>query len=339
MTAPKNRNAIVAALAAATFVVFLVYIGIGSFAWLTPAEVVHELLRGPYHDDANNNIVWLIRLPRGLYCLFVGGILGVVGSAFQAQLRNRLAEPYVIGVSSGAAVGGALALLLGFGSAFAGLGMSVMGFITGMLSLALVIGIARRGGVIERGTLLLAGVLVGSLLSAVLTMVLLAAGQDTNRLLYWLMGSMSFAFFPQAGILAATLAIGFAILMAQARHLNALAFGEATAQRLGVDVRKLTRIVLVTGTAMTSVTVGTVGIIGFLGLVAPHVARRVVGVDWRWSLPASMLCGSILLILADLIAQRGLPLITHIVGQEPPVGIVTALVGAPVLLFLLKRRG
>jgi iron complex transport system permease protein len=339
MSVVKNRIGVVAGLGLLTVLLFLVYVGIGSYAWLTPGQVAHEILRGPVYDGATNNIVWAIRLPRGLYCVFVGGILGVVGSVFQAQLRNRLAEPYVIGVSSGAAVGGALALVLGWGTALAGFGMCALGFVTGMLSLALVIFLARRGGVVERGTLLLAGVLVGAFLSAILTTILLGAGQDTNRLLYWLMGSMSPAHLPQAGILAGTLVIGFSILMTQSKRLNALAFGEATALRLGVDVPRLTRIVLVTGTAMVSVTVGTVGIIGFLGLVAPHVARRIIGIDWRWSLPTSMLCGSILLTIADLIAQRGLPMVTHELGLEPPVGLVTALVGAPVLLVLLKKRG
>src|SRR5262249_26316022 len=132
---------------------------------------------------------------------------------------------------------------------------------------------------------------------------------------------------------------GTVVLMTQARRLNALSFGEDTARRLGVDVPRLTRIVLITGTAMTSVAVGTVGVVGFLGLVAPHTARRIVGVDWRWSLPGSLFCGSILLMVADVLAQRGLPLLTHKLGLEPPVGIVTALIGAPVLLGLLKKRG
>lgn len=317
----------------------VVHLGVGSWKWLTPGEVIHELIAGANGKGTNHVIVWDIRLPRCLACIFVGGILGVVGSAFQAYLRNRLAEPYVIGVSSGAAVGGAGSMFLGFGAQWGGLGMIGAGCVTGLASLALVIALSRRNGSVDRGTLLLGGVLVGSLLSSLLSLILLAAGQDTNRVLQWLLGSMTPAFFSKDLVLGIAMVVGTAVLLSQSKKLNALAGGETLAKSVGVNVPRLTQTVLITGTVMTSVAVSSVGIIGFLGLVAPHTARRLVGVDWRWSLPASMLCGSLLLTVSDLVAQRVLGMLTQQVGFDPPVGVVTAILGAPVLLVLLKKRG
>jgi iron complex transport system permease protein len=336
-----RQAAILLLILALVLLAFLIHLGTGSTAMISPFRVAHELWRGPTSLETQGNanvIIWQLRLPRGLTCLFVGGILGVVGSAFQAQLRNPLADPYVIGVSSGAAVGGALALLLGWG-ATTGFGKPICGFIGGMLALLLVLSLARRNGAIAKDSLILAGVVVGSFLSAVLTMVLLAAGEDTNKILQWLLGDVSDVLWPGVWLLAATLAVGAAILIFQSRRLNALAFGEATARQLGVNVNRLVAIVLAVGTAMTAIAVGTVGVIGFVGLVAPHIARRAIGVDWRWSLPGSMLFGALTMSCADIVSQRGLMLLTHLTGVEPPVGLVTAFVGAPVLLYLLKHKG
>ena len=170
-------------------------------------------------------------------------------------------------------------------------------------------------------------------------MILLAAGKDTNKILQFLLGDISDVMWGDLGMLGGCLLIGSIVLFSQAKRLNAIAFGESTARNVGVDVDRLVFIVLGVGTAMTAITVGTVGVIGFLGLVAPHIARRLVGVDWRWSLPGSLLAGALLLTCADIIAQRGLSTLTHLAGMEPPVGIVTAIVGAPVLLYLLKQKG
>jgi iron complex transport system permease protein len=264
--------------------------------------------------------------------LLVGGILGSVGAAFQALFRNPLAEPYVVGVSSGAAVGGCIALVAGFAGALGGMAGLCLAFAGGLGSLLLVVALARRRGIINIPSLLLAGVVVGSLLAAVLVLVLLAAGQDTNQVLRWLLGSMTPMFWPRILILLVTLVLGLAVLMRETRRLNAFSVSEASAQRLGVNTFRLRNLVLVTGTAMAAVAVGTVGIIGFLGLVAPHIARRTLGIDLRHSLLGSALIGSALLLGADLLAQRVLP------GIELPVGAVSAALGAPTLLILLRSR-
>lgn len=327
---------LVAALVVASFV----HLNVGSHGWYGPWVVLHELFRGPLADADHpmNNIIWAIRLPRVLECVCVGGILGAVGSAFQAQFRNPLAEPYVVGVSSGAAVGSALAMVLGFDAWFGGLGAAACGFTTGMLALGLVYALASRRGGVDVSTLLLAGVIVGALLSSILSLTILLAGQNSNEVLEMLLGTMSTASFAKDAILFGALAAGSAILVRQTRLLNAFAIGEESAARMGVDVARLRSVVLITGTAMTAAAVGAVGIIGFLGLVAPHISRRVLGVDWRYSLPGSALLGAGLLIVADLIAQR-IGGLFNVAMTEVPVGIVTAIIGAPSLLILIRKRG
>jgi iron complex transport system permease protein len=320
---------------------FVFNIGVGSgdvdgffVIRLSPSEVLRELLRGDLGGaDANNAIVWAIRLPRALACVLVGGILGAVGSAFQALFRNPLADPFIVGVSSGAAVGGALSILLGFGAWGMGLGLLATSFGGGMASLALVFVLARHRGVVDVQTLLLAGVVVGSMLTAVLTLVLFASGADANQVLRWMLGSTTPMYWNRLVVLAAVLTLGGAVLVLQTKRLNAFAVGEETAQRLGVNTRRLRGIVLVVGTVMAAAAVGSVGVIGFLGLVAPHIARRLVGVDWRSSLVASAVCGMGLLLLSDVAAQRIVP------GAELNVGVVTALIGAPFLLTLMRRQG
>jgi iron complex transport system permease protein len=260
-----------------------------------------------------------------------------VGSAFQALLRNPLADPYIIGVSSGSAVGGAIAIVLKVTDAWGSLGIALPGFVTGAMTLGLVYQMSIRRGVLDVKTLLLAGVVIGSLLTAILTMVLLVAGKDERNVLYFLMGDMTSTSWPKTALLAVSLVIGAAVLYRETRRLNAFAIGDETAKRLGVDVHRLTRIVLLAGGGMTAAAVGTVGIIGFVGLAAPHIARRLVGVDWRWSLPASLAVGALLLVAADVIAQRLFTFLTHTPGFDMPVGIVTALLGAPSLLILLRK--
>jgi iron complex transport system permease protein len=326
-------------LAAIVVLAFLIHLGVGSYRWFSPLDVARELLNGPGGTGAESTIVWQIRLPRATACLLVGGILGVVCSAFQAQLRNPLADPYIVGVSSGAAVGGAIAVVTGTSALFGGLGTTLAGFVSGIVSLAVVYFLARRRGVVDVTSLLLAGVVIGSLLSAVLSLILLASGRDQVQVLSWLLGNTGRVPWSANAVLAAALVAGSLVMIRESRRLNAFALGDEAAQRLGVDTVRLTRVVLITGTAMTAAAVGAVGIIGFLGLVAPHISRRLLGVDWRRSLPGSMLVGMGLLILADVLSQRGVSAMTGVVGMEVPVGIVTAILGAPSLLVLMRRKG
>lgn len=320
-------------LGAATLVAALVYLSPPGEGHLSLGEILGALRRGPGSTDTPTVIVWSLRLPRLALSLLVGALLGSTGSAFQALLRNPLADPFILGVSSGAAVGVAVATLLGLSILFS----FGLGFVGGMLTLALVYGLASRRGVVEAQSLILAGAVTGSMLASVQTLVLLGAGQDTNMVFHRLLGDMSLAEPSTAALLFVVLLVGFPVLMVQSRRLNALALGGDAARRLGVDPAALTRIVLLAGGLMTASAVGAVGVVGFLGLVAPHLARRLLGVDWRWSLPGAALTGALLLVLSDLVAQRLLPAFGR-TGRELPVGAVTSVLGAPTLLVLLKRR-
>lgn len=327
-------------LAVAVVAAVLLHVSPGGDYHVTLGELVGEILHGPTGGGTErlqrvNSILWDLRLPRVCVCLLVGGLLGSVGSAFQALLRNPLADPFVLGVSGGAAVGSSIAFVLGF-SVYLTTGL---GFLGGMLTLALVYALSSRRGVIDVTRLILAGTVTGSLFSSLLILVLLCAGQDTTVVLRRLMGDMGdAAYWNIAALLLVTLLIGFPLLMVQSRNLNALSLGGDAARRLGVDPAAMTRLVLLAGGFMTAATVGTVGIVGFLGLVAPHLARRLLGVDWRWSLPGSLLVGSGLLVLADLLAQRAMPSLLGKTGLELPVGAVTSLLGAPSLLILLRKK-
>lgn len=326
----KKRIAVVAA---ALGIALIVHLGVGSYFWFAPWDVVREILRGPSADGSQiNQVVWNLRLQRTLGCLCIGGVLGSVGAAFQALFRNPIAEPYVVGVSSGAAVGGTLAFALGIGSATNGLIPALFATATGICAVLLVMSLARIQGVVNVPNLLLAGVVMGSLLSSVTTLILLLAGQDTNRILRWLVGSTSEMLPERLYLLAPVWIIGMLVLQQSARELNAFAIGEDTAKRLGVSTDTLKWRVLLTGSTMVAVTVGTAGMIGFIGLVAPHLARRLTNADLRSSHFASSLIGSILLLVADVIAQRALG------ATELPVGTVTALIGAPFLLVLLRQQ-
>jgi iron complex transport system permease protein len=279
-----------------------------------------------------NTIVWQIRLPRAFGCVLVGAILGMTGSAFQALFRNPLAEPYLVGVSGGAGVGGTLGVLLGLSGFGSGLGLLGMAMVGGVAAVLFVVALAggRTEGYPVR--LILAGVVVGTVLSAVMTLLLILGGQDTTQVLRWLLGSMSPMLWIENWVLLGLLGAGLAIFLAQARAMNVLAMDGFVAESLGVPVRRVSLLILVVGSVVVSAAVGAVGIIGFLGLVAPHVARRLFPIDQRFLIPASALIGSGLLLFADSVSQRLLP------GGELPVGATTAILGAPVLLVLLRNQ-
>ncbi|HRJ26530.1 MAG TPA: iron ABC transporter permease [Fimbriimonadaceae bacterium] len=312
----------------------LVHLGVGSSMWIPPLDVLRELISGQsLEPSVSNVIVWELRLPRALACVLVGAILGMTGAAFQAVFRNPLAEPYVIGVSSGAAVGGVLAIVAGLSGLMAGLGGMLLSMAGGLVSLFLVLAWGRVRGVLVASRLLLAGVMLGLLLSSVMTVLLLASGADSNRVLRWLLGAMTPIFWERIAILSIVGFGGAILLVRESRRLNALAMSEDAATSLGLEPPQVMRRVLIIGTLLTATAVGAVGIIGFLGLVAPHAARLVVGPDLRRAMPLSGILGAGLLLIADLLAQRALP------GTELPVGAVTALLGAPILLGLLRKSG
>jgi len=333
MPSPRRKPILMlVVLVGLVFLALLLHIGLGS-THMSIADVWAALFTS--EETLQSQIIREIRLLRALSAIVAGALLGIVGSAFQAFFRNALADPYVVGVSSGAAVGGALAIVLNIGAAWtgwmAGLGPLFLATVTGLLTLALVMSLSVRRGLLDSSTLLLTGVVVSSLLSSLLSLILLWGGKDTNVVLSWLLGHLTPAYWNRLQLMTLVLAIGAPIMILQGKHLNALSLGDEAARRLGVNTKLLKPVVLGLGAAMVAVTVGAIGIIGFLGLVSPHIARRLVGVDWRWSLAASGLVGAGLLCIADILAQR------IVTDAEVPVGIVTAVLGAPFLIALMRR--
>ncbi|WP_405016191.1 iron ABC transporter permease [Kitasatospora sp. NBC_00070] len=298
--------------------------------------VVGRRLTGAVPEAGTRDlIVWQLRAPRAVLAALVGAGLGLVGTAVQALVRNPLADPYLLGISSGASLGAVAVVVLGAGTGFAfGFGVSAAAFAGALASFALVWAMARRGGGFAPMRLVLAGVGIGQFLSGFTSFLVLQAGdeQQTRGVLFWLMGSLGAATWDQLVLPAVAVSLGWLALQARARHLNAVLMGDETAAGLGVDTARLRRELFAVTSLLTGVLVAVSGAIGFVGLLVPHVCRLVVGGDHRRLLPLSALTGAVLLVVVDTVARTALD------TQELPIGVVTAVIGAPVLLCLLDRR-
>jgi iron complex transport system permease protein len=318
---------ILALFAGCAFAAHLLWGGVFS-----AGDIWSALLAGPGSETPAQVALWDIRLPRACCAMLVGANLACVGAAFQCLLRNPLADPYVLGVSSAAALGGAVATLLGVSTALAGLGGFLAAFVAALAGLAAVLLIGRAKGTLALGSVLIAGVAVGSFLWALVTFTLAISGQDSGKILGWLLGSFVSMDWGRTLWVAVFGGIGYFVLAVRSRALTVFSIGEESASRLGVEVENLKWGVLLAGTAMTAAAVSAVGIVGFVGLFTPHIGRRLFGLELRRLLPASALIGAAGVTIADLIAQKAVP------GQEINVGVVTALMGAPFLVALLRGR-
>ncbi len=296
----------------------------------------HISLARALTDEASldRTIAVAARLPRVALAACAGGGLSLVGAAFQSMLRNPLAEPYVLGVSGGAAVGATLAIVLGLGVVAAPL-VPLAAMAGGLAATALVYAIARARATPSGADILLAGVIVNALASAIVTFIkTLVSASKAQELLFWLMGFLDVPSRASLATVAVYVALGSAVLARDAGRLNLLALGEEPAAHLGVDVRALERRVFVAASLVVGAIVSVSGLIAFVGLVVPHAVRRLVGPDLRVVLPVSLLGGAAALVLCDLFTRLSFAWL----GTEPPVGAVTALLGAPVFLLLLGRR-
>lgn len=284
------------------------------------------------------SLILNLRLPRILLGAFVGASLSIAGTSFQALLRNPLADPYVLGVSSGAAVGAILALLLEphlaltpeIASVFTPLG----GFLGAAVAITAVYFLGRRDGRIDSNTLLLGGVITASLLSALIVLLLTTLPSSNFRgMAYWLMGDLSSVpSNPLAWVLRVGFAVAAIVIYATASDLNLLLSGEKEAMHLGVDVRRIRLVVYIAASALTGLAVSVSGAIGYVGLLIPHVMRMIYGSDHRILLPASAFGGAIAVVIADILAR------TIAAPSELPVGAITAIAGAPLFIYLLRRR-
>jgi iron complex transport system permease protein len=286
------------------------------------------------HIGTTGMILFQVRLPRVLLGFLVGACLASVGVVLQALLRNPLADPYVLGVSSGAALGVALAILLGVGTTMVTFSvLPLCGFAGGLLSLVVVYRMAVSYGRLPIHALLLGGVILNAIFSAMIMFV--TSIMEPNRsvgTMTWLMGTLTAPSYPALAILACYLMGGLFLLLKQARRLNILTLGEESARSLGVETEHVKRLVYLLSALITGAVVSVSGMIGFIGMVIPHAVRLMLGADHRLLLPASALVGGMYLMIADTVAR------TLLTPAEIPVGIVTAIAGGPFFIYLLVWR-
>jgi len=304
--------------------------GLDAFGRTVPMPSVRAAYTYPFDlsvDRTGSVIVRRIRLPRVALAAVVGFALASAGTVMQGFFRNPMADPSIIGVSSGAAVGAVATIALSISGSF---GIQLSAFLGAVATAFVVYLVATEAGRTPVTTLLLAGVAVQTFLGAVTSFLLLHAGQDLERAIYWLMGNLDNAAWDEVAVTVPVAVGGFLVLLAYARDLNVLLLGEEDAHTLGVDVERTKRVLLAVSSVVTAAAVAVAGVIGFVGLVVPHVVRLLVGPDHRVLLPTSAVAGAIFLVATDTLARSA--------AATLPVGVVTAAVGAPFFLFLLRKR-
>ena len=327
-------------LAIVLVVLLLFSLGLGS-VHLSLQQIVQALLAGVSGrsgaGDTNwqfTAIVWDFRLARSLLAMCVGAALAASGAAFQGLFRNPLADPFVIGASSGAALGATLAIILQLPLSLGGFGpVPLAAFAGSLLTVLLVYTISHTGGNAPPAVaLLLAGTALSSLLSAMVSLLMALRDQKLYQIFFWLLGGLGGKSWPQLAAMLPYLGTSIILLSVLARPLDIMAFGDETARGMGLAVKQARLLIVVAASLATAAAVATAGIIGFIGLVAPHIARLLFGPSHRRLLASSALIGAILLLTADGLAR------TILAPVELPVGILTAILGAPFFLYLLRTR-
>lgn len=306
---------------------------------ITPTEVAGSLLRAIGIDTAwaptdpiVESTLWVVRFPRIVMGLAVGAALAVAGAVMQAVFGNPLAEPGVVGVSSGSALGASAAIALG-ASVLGGPGVALFAFLGGLLATLLVYAVARAGGRTEVVTLLLTGIAVNAIAQAGIAFVLFIADTASReQIVFWQLGSLGGSRWDQVALVAAVAAVGIALALVLARRYDLLALGERNARHLGVDVERLRLVSIVLVALLTGAAVAFTGIIAFVGLVVPHLIRMIIGPAHRGLVLASAVGGGALLVVADLMTR------TLVAGAELPIGMLTSLVGGPFFFWLLYRQ-
>ncbi|WP_245402342.1 FecCD family ABC transporter permease [Psychrobacillus psychrodurans] len=285
-------------------------------------------------DAIATNIVWKIRMPRVVLAGLVGASLAIAGAAFQGLLKNPLADPYTLGVSSGASVGAVATLFFGISVPFLGIfTLPVFSMIGALVTMLLVITFAK---LVDRSmkmeTIILTGIIFSSFLGSVISLMIALTGEELRQIIGWLLGSVSMRGWSFVQMALPFVVIGTILLWLNRRELNAMLFGEERAKHLGVNVKKRKMMILIGGSMLTGTAVAVSGTIGFVGLVVPHMTRLLFGSDNRHVLPLSFINGAALLIICDLVSR------TIISPTELPIGVITAFIGAPVFAFIFFRQ-
>ncbi|WP_419888005.1 FecCD family ABC transporter permease [Neobacillus niacini] len=336
------NNKLIAYVIAGSFLLFSVLLGISIGTVSVPIFTIIQILMSKLFgvisidqiDPMFSSIVLNIRLPRVILAGLVGASLAIAGAAFQGLLRNPLADPYTLGVSSGASVGAVLTLFFQLSLPIIGsFTLPLLSILFSWATIFLVLAFARK---IERSmrveTIILTGIIFSSFLGAFISLMIALTGDELRQIIGWLLGSVSMRGWEYIRIILPFFVLGSIILIFNAKELNAMSFGEERAHHLGVNVQKRKLIILTAGSILTGAAVAVSGTIGFVGLVIPHLSRLLWGPDHRHLLPLSILTGSGFLILADLISR------TIISPTELPIGVITALIGAPVFALILLQR-
>lgn len=337
----KNIGIILAGLAGLLFAVILFSVAFGSVRIPIRETVAILASKLPFVgssvdvsfvDSSHEFIVWNLRLPRILIACFVGAVLSMTGVSFQAVFNNPMAEPYIMGVSSGAAFGATVAIILGFsGYAFGLAIVSIFAFCGAMAATFFVFQLGKIGGKISTVSVLLSGVVLGAVLSAVINFMMMIHRDELERIVMWTLGSFSASGWEHVRISFLPFCSGFVVLMLKGRELNALVMGEELAQSMGVDVERTKWTVLLLSSLLAAIAVSVSGIIGFVGLIVPHFFRLVVGSDHRRLMPAVMFGGAAFLVICDTLSRSLME------TQEVPVGILTSFLGGPFFLYLLRK--
>lgn len=304
---------------------------------LSAGTVIHalwgHLVGHEASDVVADQIIWQIRLPRVLLAAVVGAALTTAGTVLQALVRNPLADPFILGISSGASVGATAVLLFGAFSALGLWALSVGSVAGALLAMLIVFVIAVDGGQLTPTRLILCGVALSAVFSAISSFLIYHGNpQAAQAVVFWLMGSFGRASWSQLWFPAACLAVAVTYLLSQARGLNALSVGAEAATALGVEVERLRRRLYVVTSLIAGVAVAVSGVIGFVGLVVPHILRLSLGNNHRVTLPVGLLWGAAFMVTADLLAR------VAVAPQEMPMGVITAFIGGPIFLFLIHRR-
>jgi iron complex transport system permease protein len=335
------NNKGIAYVFAAAFLVISMLLGISIGTVSIPVPAIIEIIgaeifrfQGQGIDPMYASIVMEIRLPRVLLAGLVGASLAIAGAAFQGLLRNPLADPYTLGISSGASIGAVVTLFFGISLPLIGaFTLPVLSILFAFATVLFVLFFARKVDRLLRvETIILTGIILSSFLGSFISLMIALSGEELRQIIGWLLGSVSMRGWEYIKIIFPFFIIGLVILLANTRELNAMSFGEERAQHLGVNVERRKLLILLSGSLLTGSAVAVSGTIGFVGLVIPHLTRTVWGPDHRHLLPLSVLIGSGFLILADLISR------TIIAPSELPIGVITALIGAPVFAFILMKN-
>ncbi len=282
--------------------------------------------------DGETAIIFNIRLPRVVLAFITGGSLAVCGASYQGIFKNPMADPFILGVSSGAALGAAIGIIINSSASFIGLSLTtILAFIGAFATIIMVYSISRVGRRVPVGNLLLSGVAFSQTITAFMSLIMIFNIESMTQIMFWTMGSLNGKGWPQVLTVIPYVLIGLAVLFTSMRELDLMLLGEDTAIQLGVDVERLKKKTLIASSLVTAAVVSVTGIIGFVGLVVPHVSRLLFGPKHKALMPASLFLGGTFLIICDTLARSFL-------AQEIPVGIITAAFGGPFFIYLLRKN-